>query len=43
MFNDSKENGVSVERIQDDQFDKKYEALKSQTITSIFTGFSAPS
>lgn len=43
VFNDSKENGVSVERIQDDQFDKKYEALKSQTITSIFTGFSAPS
>ena len=43
VFNDSKENGVSVERIQDDQFDKKYEALKTQTITSIFTGFSAPS
>ena len=43
VFNDSKENGVTVERIQDDQFDKKYEALKSQTITSIFTGFSAPS
>lgn len=43
VFNDSKENGVSVERIQDDQFDKKYEALKAQTITSIFTGFSAPS
>lgn len=42
VFNDSKENGVTVERIQDDQFDKKYEALKSQTITSIFTGFSAP-
>lgn len=42
VFNDSKENGVSVERIQDDQFDKKYEALKTQTITSIFTGFSAP-
>ncbi len=43
VFNDSKDNGVTVERIQDDQFDKKYEALKSQTITSIFTGFSAPS
>ena len=42
VFNDSKENGVTVERIQDDQFDKKYEALKTQTITSIFTGFSAP-
>lgn len=43
VFNDSKDNGVTVERINDDQFDKKYEALKSQTITSIFTGFSAPS
>lgn len=42
VFNDSKDNGVTVERIQDDQFDKKYEALKTQTITSIFTGFSAP-
>ena len=42
VFNDSKENGVTVERIQDDQFDKKYDALKTQTITSIFTGFSAP-
>ena len=42
VFNESKDNGVTVERIQDDQFDKKYEALKNQTITSIFTGFSAP-
>ena len=42
MFNESKEMGVTVERIQDDQFDKKYDALKTSTMTSIFTGFSAP-
>lgn len=42
VFNDSKENGVTVERIQDDATDKKYEQLRDQTITSIFTGFSAP-
>lgn len=42
VFNDSKENGVSVERIADDATDKKYEQLRDQTITSIFTGFSAP-
>ena len=42
VFNDSKENGVSVERIQDDQTDKKYQQLKDSTMTSIFTGFSAP-
>ena len=42
-FDDSKENGVEVQRVDDDNFDKKYEALKNQTITSIFTGFSAPS
>ena len=43
VFNDSKENGVTVERIADDATDKKYEQLRDQTITSIFTGFSAPS
>ena len=42
-FDDGKENGVEITNLSDDQFDKKYEALKSQTITSIFTGFSAPS
>lgn len=42
-FDDGKENGVEITNLADDQFDKKYEALKSQTITSIFTGFSAPS
>lgn len=41
-FNDSKENGVEVFKLDDDQFDKKYEALKTSTILSIFTGFSAP-
>ena len=42
-FDDGKENGVEITNLSDDNFDKKYEALKSQTITSIFTGFSAPS
>ena len=42
VFNDSKENGVTVERIQDDATDKKYQQLKDSTMTSIFTGFSAP-
>lgn len=41
-FNESTQNAVTVARIPEDQFDKKYEALKTQTITSIFTGFSAP-
>ena len=40
-FNDSKENAVTVERIQDDQFDKKYEALRLQTYKEIFTAFRA--
>ena len=38
-FNDSKENGVTVERIQDDQFDKKYEALRVSTFKEIFIAF----
>lgn len=42
-WNDSKDNDVDIHKLEDDQFDKKYEALKNQTITSIFTGFSAPS
>lgn len=41
-FDDNKENGVEVHRVDDDNFDKKYEALKTSTILSIFTGFSAP-
>lgn len=41
-WNDSKDNGVTVERIADDKFDQKYSALKESTILSVFTGFSAP-
>lgn len=40
-FNDSKENGVTVERIQDDNFDKKYEALRTSTFKEIFIAFRA--
>lgn len=40
-FNDSKENGVSVERIQDDNFDKKYDALRTSTFKEIFVAFRA--
>ena len=40
-FNDSKENGVSVERIQDDNFDKKYENLRTDTYKEIFIAFRA--
>lgn len=38
-FNDSKENGVSVERIQDDNTDKKYEQLRKDTYKEIFIAF----
>lgn len=40
-FNDSRENGVSVERIQDDNFDKKYESLRTDTYKEIFIAFRA--
>lgn len=40
-FNDSKENAVSVERIQDDNFDKKYESLRTDTYKEIFVAFRA--
>lgn len=40
-FNDSKENGVTVERIQDDNFDKKYDALRESTFKEIFVAFRA--
>lgn len=40
-FNDSKENGVTVERIQDDQFDKKYRLLRTDTYKEIFIAFRA--
>ena len=42
-FDDGKENGVEITNLTDDNFDKKYDALKNSTTTSIFTGFSAPS
>lgn len=38
-FNDSKDNGVTVERIQDDTFDKKYDALRTSTFKEIFIAF----
>ena len=41
VFNDSKENGVTVERIQDDNFDKKYDALRDSTFKEIFIAFRA--
>lgn len=40
-FNDSKDNGVTVERIQDDNFDKKYESLRVDTFKEIFVAFRA--
>ena len=40
-FNDSKENGVTVERIQDDNFDKKYQSLREDTYKEIFVAFRA--
>lgn len=38
-FNDSKENGVTIERIGDDNQDKKYENLRTDTYKEIFTAF----
>lgn len=40
-FNDSKENGVTVERLTDDNFDKKYDALRTSTFKEIFIAFRA--
>ena len=40
-FNDSKDNGVTVERIQDDNFDKKYKSLRTDTYKEIFVSFRA--
>lgn len=40
-FNDSKDNGVTVERIQDDNFDKKYKSLRTDTYKEIFIAFRA--
>lgn len=41
VYNDSKENAVSVERIQDDGFDVKYDALRTSTFKEIFIAFRA--
>lgn len=38
-FNSSKENAVTVERLSDDNYDKKYEALANNTRKNIFVGF----
>ena len=38
-FNDSKDNGVTIERLQDDNTDKKYEQLRVDTYKEIFIAF----
>ena len=38
-FNDSKENGVEVVRLQDDNTDKKYDQLRKDTYKEIFVAF----
>ena len=38
-FNDSKDNGVTVEKIDDDQRDAKYQSLRTDTYKEIFTAF----
>ena len=40
-FNDSKDNAVTVERIQDDEFDEKYQNLRTDTFKEIFIAFRA--
>lgn len=40
-FNANKDNAVSVARIPEDQFDKKYQALKESTMKDIFVAFRA--
>lgn len=40
-FNDSKDNGVTVERITDDEFDEKYSSLRQDTFKEIFIAFRA--
>lgn len=40
-FNNGKENAVTVTRIPEDNFDKKYDALKESTFKEIFIGFRA--
>lgn len=40
-FNNGKENAVTVARIPEDNFDKKYDALKDSTQSEIFIAFGA--
>lgn len=40
-FNTSKENAVSIEKLPEDNFDKKFEALKDTTMKDIYQAFSA--
>lgn len=40
-FNNGKENAVTITRIPEDNFDKKYDALKESTFKEIFIGFRA--
>ena len=39
VYNDSKENAVTVDRLQDDNTDKKYEMLRKDTYKEIFIAF----
>lgn len=41
LFNESKENAAEVAKIQDDQFDKKYETLAKSVKEDIFIAFRA--
>lgn len=40
-FNDNKDSAVTVERIQDDNFDEKYKQLRQDTFKEIFIAFRA--
>lgn len=38
-WNESKENAVTIERLSEDNFDQKYQALNESTFKNIFTAF----
>ena len=40
-FNDSEANNTSIERVDSDDFDEKYQALAERSKTEIFTAFRA--
>lgn len=40
-FNTSKDNAVTIEKLPEDNFDKKFEALKDSTMKDIYQSFSA--